>query len=311
MSDPTYTWINGAIVPWHESKIHINTDVVLRGASVFEGIRAYRSVVGDLQLFRATDHLRRMLDTSAHVLHLDLQYTAENLRDAIIELLRANELREHAHVRVVAYFDEPELGDGPDTTGVFILAFPRPHSPKLRTGIRSTISIWRRPSDLSLPPRVKASGSYLNGRLALTDAKHKGFDIPVLLNEAGKVSEGPGQNIFLIRDGVLVTPRLTDAILEGITRGTVMHLATNLGIPIQEREVDATELYVADEMFFAGTLIEIQPISTIDSYTVGGGGIGPLTRRLQDAYLATVTDGRNHPPEWFTSVYATVAARHT
>jgi branched-chain amino acid aminotransferase len=135
MSNQRYTWMNGVIVPWQDSKIHINTDAVLRGASIFEGIRAYRTASGgDLRLFRATDHLRRMLNTSARVLHLDLAYTVDDLRAAIIELLRANDLHEHAHIRVVAYFDEPELGDGPDTTGAFILAFPRPHSPRLKPG---------------------------------------------------------------------------------------------------------------------------------------------------------------------------------
>jgi branched-chain amino acid aminotransferase len=304
MPNPPYTWMNGAVVPWQDSRIHINTDVVLRGASVFEGIRAYRAAEGgDLRLFRAAEHLRRLLGTSARVLHLDLPYTVDDLRQATLELLRANDIREHAHIRVVAYFDEPELGDGGDTTGAFILAFPRPHGTRLRSGIRSMVSAWRRPSDVSLPPRVKASGSYLNGRLAIADARSKGFDIPILLNEAGKVSEGPGQNLFLVRDGVLVTPRVSDAILEGITRRTVLRLASDHGIPVQERAVDATELYVADELFFAGTLIEIQPIVVVDSYVVGSGTMGPLTERIQDLYLATVTGRRDAPPEWFTSVY--------
>jgi len=310
--DPRYTWMNGELVPWNDSRIHVNTDAVLRGASVFEGIRAYRSVAGDeLNLFRVMDHLRRMFKVSMRVLRMSLQYSPDDLARAVIELLRANEIHQDAHVRVVAYFDEPELSGGPDTTGAFILAFPRPQSAKLKIGMRSTVSAWRRLSDTSMSPRVKASGNYLNGRLAVMDAKLKGFDTPVLLNEVGKVSEGPGQNLFLVRDGTLITPRITDAILEGVTRQTVIGLAGELDVPVEEREVDPTELYVADELFFVGTLIEIQPITEIDFYTVGQGSIGPLTERLQRTYLAMVRGSHPCPPQWLTPVHSLAAATFT
>jgi branched-chain amino acid aminotransferase len=154
-----------------------------------------------------------------------------------------------------------------------------------------------------MSPRVKASANYLNGRVTGVDARAKGFDTAVMLNEHGRVSEGPGQNVFLVRDGVLVTPRTTDAILEGVTRETVIRLARELGVPVEEREVDPTELYVADELFFAGTAWEVTPVVDIDTYVVGDGAMGPLTRRLQTAYLDLVRGRAEAPDGWLTSVY--------
>src|SRR5919201_3540213 len=284
--NPKNTWMNGRIVPWDESTLHISSDAVLRGASVFEGIRAYRAAEGDdLLIFRAADHMKRLFGTSMRVLRLDLPYSAAQLTDAIAELLRANDVHEDAHVRVVAYFDEVEYGhDLEGTTGAYILAYPRPRSPKLQTGVRCMVSAWRRLSENAMSPRVKASANYLNSRVATVDAKLKGFDFPILLNEEGKVSEGPGQNLFMVRDGVLITPRKTDAILEGVTRDTVLRLAAQLELRVEERVVDPTELYVADELFFVGTHAEVLPIAEIDFYRVGEGKPGPVTKKIQSAY---------------------------
>jgi branched-chain amino acid aminotransferase len=307
--NPKHTWMNGSVRPWAESLIHVGSDAVLRGASVFEGIRAYQSADGrDLLLFRLADHFERLYGGSMRVLRMRIGYTAEQLTQGIIELLRANEVRDDAHVRVVAYFDVLDgaaTGEG-DPTGAYMLAFPKPRSARLESGVRSTVSAWRRPTDTSISPRVKASANYLNSRVALLDANLKGFDIPVLLNERGKVSEGPGQNIFLVRRGRLITPRITDAILEGITRETVIGIGAELGLPVEQREVDPTELYVAEELFFAGTNMEVQPISEIDGYRVGDGRIGPLTRQIQARYFELARGAA--PAAWLTSVYgATVS----
>jgi branched-chain amino acid aminotransferase len=308
--NPKHTWMNGSVRPWGESLIHVGSDAVLRGASVFEGIRAYRSAdERDLLLFRLADHFERLFGGSMRVLRMRIGYTAEQLTEGVIELLRANEVRDDAHIRVVAYFDVLDgaaTGEG-DPAGAYMLAFPKAANARLESGVRSTISAWRRPSDSSISPRVKASANYLNSRVALLDANLKGFDIPVLLNERGRVSEGPGQNIFLVRRGRLITPRITDAILEGITRETVIGIGAELGLPVEEREVDPTELYVAEELFFAGTNMEVQPISEIDGYRVGDGRIGPLTRQIQSRYFELVRGGA--PAPWLTSVYgATVTA---
>jgi branched-chain amino acid aminotransferase len=302
--NPKHTWMNGSIRPWEESLIHVGSDAMLRGASVFEGIRAYRSADGqDLLIFRLADHFDRLYSGSMRVVRMRIEYTAEQLTQGVIELLRANEVRDDAHVRVVAYFDvlDGAAKGESDPTGAYMLAFPKPLNARLESGVRSTISAWRRPSDSSISPRVKAHANYLNSRVALLDANLKGFDIPVLLNERGRVAEGPGQNVFLVRKGRLITPRITDAILEGITRETVIGIGAELGIPVEEREVDPTELYVAEELFFAGTNMEVQPIAEIDGYRVGDGRIGPLTRRLQSRYFELVRGAA--PAAWLTSVY--------
>ena len=303
--NPQNTWMNGRIVPWDESRVHVNTDAVLRGASVFEGIRAYRSARGDdLLLFRTGDHMHRLFDTSMRFLRMRAPYGREELVQGAIDLLRANGVRDDAHVRIVVYFDQVDAGRELEAeTGAFILAFERPQSPRLTAGVRATLSPWRRLSDSSMSPRVKASANYLNGRVAGVDARSKGFDTSVMLNEHGRVSEGPGQNVFLVRDGVLITPRKTDAILEGITRDTVLGLASGLGLTVEEREVDPTELYIADELFFAGTAWEVTPVVEIDTYRVGDGAIGPLTARVQAAYFDLVRGRVETPEAWLTPVY--------
>jgi branched-chain amino acid aminotransferase len=303
--NPKHTWMNGQIVPWDDSKVHVNSDAVLRGASVFEGLRAYRSADGDdLLLFRVADHMRRLFGTSMRFLRMRAPYGPDELLQGVIDLLHANEFRDDAHLRVVVYFDQVEVGREVDgDTGAFILAFQRSPSPRLTAGVRTTLSPWRRLSDIAMSPRVKASANYLNGRVAGVDARTKGYDSPVMLNDQGKVSEGPGQNVFLVRDGVLITPRTTDAILEGITRATVIGLARDQGIPVEEREVDPTELYIADELLFAGTAWEVTPVVEIDGYRVGEGTMGPLTTRLQSAYFDLVRGRAEAPAGWLTSVY--------
>jgi len=309
MTKPAYSWLDGRLTPWEESRIHVNSDAVLRGASVFEGLRAYRAQGSDeINIFRFDDHMHRLFGTSMRFLQMAAPYSAGQLRQACLDLLRANQTREDTHIRVVVYFDEVVVGKDTETpTGAFILAFPRPSSPKLKTGVRCTLSPWRRLSDVSMSPRVKASANYLNSRVAVTDAQRKGFDIPILLNERGKVSEGPGQNIFMVRGGVLATPRVTDNILEGVTRDTLLRLARRLRIPAEEREVDATELYVAEELFFCGTAVEVQPITEVDGYRVGEGRPGPLTERLQAAYFDLVRGVAEGEPGWLLAVHGPAA----
>jgi branched-chain amino acid aminotransferase len=277
---------------------------VLRGASVFEGIRAYRAAQGDeLLIFRAGDHMKRLFGTSMRVLRLEIEYTPEQLVEGMRELLRANDLHEDAHLRVVAYFDEVEYGkDLEGTTGSYILAYPRPRSPRLETGIRSMLSPWRRLSENAMSPRVKASANYLNSRVSTVDAKLKGFDFPILLNEEGKVSEGPGQNVFLVRDGVLRTPRKTDAILEGVTRDTVLRLAARLELRVEERAVDPTELYVADELFLCGTGVQVSPVVEIDHRRIGAGTVGPITRAIKDRYFDAVRGRLPQYEHWLTPI---------
>jgi branched-chain amino acid aminotransferase len=301
---PKYTWMNGRVVPWEESTVHVSSDVVRTAASVFEGLRAYRSREGsDLMLFRADDHMKRLFNVSMRVMRMQIEYGPAQLIEGVKDLLRASDAREDTHIRVCAYFDDVEYGKELEaTTGVYILAYPRGHNARMTTGLRATISQWRHIPESALTPRVKASANYLNGRLANVDAKLKGFDTPVMLNEFGKVSEGSGANIFIVRDGVLITPRVTDGILNGLTRDTVIRIANDLSIPLEEREVDPTELYVADEAFLTGTSMEVLPIVEVDLYSMLHGAPGPITRKLQDAYDEIVR-GVTAPRAWITHVY--------
>jgi branched-chain amino acid aminotransferase len=303
--DPKQTWMNGRLVPWAESTIHVSTEAVLRGGSVFEGIRAYRasdqSDMDGLVLFRLADHLRRLYHTSLRFLRMPLAYGPDELAAGIAELIAANGVQNDAHIRVVAYYEESFLGRETDTpTGAFIIV--REGLATSDGSMRVTLSPWRRSADTAMPPRVKASANYLGGRIAITDAQRKGFDSAIMLNDQGTVSEGPAMNVFLVRDGVLVTPRVTDGILEGVTRATVLDIAGRLGLPVAERAVDPTELFVADEIFFCGTAYEVTPVVEIDRLPVGDGGPGPVTSRIRDTYFDIARGTAPAPDGWVTPV---------
>lgn len=290
MSTPRYVWMDGELVPWENATIHVNTDAVLRGSNIFEGIRAYRAADGDdLLIMQLDEHLERMYDVSLRILRMQVPWGPEDYRKAIKDTLIANEIHEDTHIRLVCYF-----GQGKEASflpsdieiGSFILTLPRPQVAALQTGVRCMISPWRRISDNVMPPRSKSGANYMNSRLSTADAHLKGFDYPILLNDNGKVAEGPGQCIFIVRDGVVRTPRRTDGILEGITRDTVLRIAARLGYPAEETEIDATELYVAQEAFFAGTAAEVLPIREVDGYELPAPG--PVTAQLQAVYTAIV-----------------------
>jgi len=298
----TFTWMDGRLVPSAEAALPVGTDAVLRGASVFEGVRIYRSDDGELLAFRLGDHLDRLFETSMRFLRMRAPYQQDELADAVFTLLSANAISTDAYVRIVVYFGEELAYGGADTpTGAFILTDPdfKPAPPSMRV----TLSPWRRLTDLTLPPRVKASANYLNSRITLLDARRKGFDTAVLLNERGKVSEGPAMNVFLVRSGRLVTPRPTDGILEGITRATVIEIAAeHLGMAVEEREIDPTELYLASEMFLCGTAFEIAPVSEVDGYQIGDSQVGPITSSLQACYADYVRGRCPAPDGWVTRV---------
>lgn len=298
---PRYSWMNGRLVPWVDSTVHISTDVVLRGGSVFEGIRAYRAQSGELLLFRLDDHMRRLYQTSLRFLQMPLAYKPDELSRAIAMLLEANEVTSDAHIRIVAYYEEVMPRHELEVeTGAFIIV--REGLAMSDGTMRVTLSPWRRLNDVAMPPRVKASANYLNCRIATTDAQRKGFDSAIMLNDRGKVSEGPAMNVFLVREGNLITPRVTDGILEGVTRATVMEIARQQGVTVEEREVDPTELFVADEVFFCGTACEVVPAVEIDGYVVGDGGAGPVTARIRETYLALARGEEPAPEGWTTPV---------
>nr|WP_238351518.1 branched-chain-amino-acid transaminase [Kribbella shirazensis] len=300
--------MNGRLVPWADSTIHISTEAVLRGGAVFEGIRVYRSRDDELVLFRLDDHMRRLYQTSLRFLQMPLAYKPAELAQGIAALLEADGVASDAHIRVVVYYEELTPGRERETeTGAFIIV--REGLAMSDGATRASLSPWRRMSDVATPPRVKASANYLNSRVAITDAQRKGFDTAIMLNDRGKVSEGPTMNLFLVRDGSLITPRVTDGILEGITRATVIDLADQLGIPLAEREIDPSELFIADEVFFCGTAYEVEPVIEIDGYVVGDGEAGPITTRIRDSYFAIARGETSAPTGWITPVRDLMVAR--
>lgn len=299
---PPFAWLDGTLVAWDQCVVHARSQGAFWGANVFEGLRAYRDADGETRLFRVEDHLTR-LRRSMKSLHMEVPYTDAELAGACTDLVAANDLGTDAHVCVVAYF-----GTGPNfdplahTTdaGVHVTSTSMPRSPGFTAGVRASVSSWRRISDDSMPPRIKTGANYHNSRLAQHEAIRNGFDTTVLLNQRGTVAEAPGSCVVMIRDGELVTPPGTAGALEGITVATVAELAAQrLDMPLRRREIDRTELYVADELFLCGTLAELLPVTSIDRLPVGDGTPGALTRRLQALYDDAV-HGRGSDPSWCT-----------
>lgn len=302
-----FVWMDGEIVPWAEARIHVSADAVLRGANVFEGMRAYwQPSERQLYIFRNAEHLRR-LRQSAKIMRMSIPYTDEQFTQAFIDLIRKNRFTDNVHFRPVVYFDtgEPNAWDPSEIrTGAFVLAFSRPTSPSAKTGIQSCVSSWRRNSDNASPSRIKAAGNYHNSRLAHVDARIKGFGAPVMLNDRGEVAESPSSCFMMVRDGVVITPPVSADILESITRDTLIDLyRKELGVEVIERDIDRTELYICDEAFFCGSGAEVVPIVGIDHYPVGDGKVGPLTKQIQEVYFKIAVDKAGPYSKWVMPVY--------
>jgi branched-chain amino acid aminotransferase len=312
---PRYAWQNGRLIPWDQCVLHARSQGAFWGANVFEGLRAYRDeLTEELLIFRMADHLAR-LGRSMKSLHMQIDHDTDELAQAACELLRANGYRSDVHLCVVAYFDTAPDFDPlchTTSTGVHITATPVSRSPGYGRGVSASISTWRRISDDTMPPRIKAGANYHNSRLAQHEATRNGYDTTLLLNQRGHVSEAPGSCVVMVRDGELVTPPGTSGALEGITVATAAALAEDeLGLSLGRRDIDRTELYVADELFLCGTRSELLPITSVDRIPVGDGLPGPVTRKLQALYDDAVR-GRGPRPEWCTTVAdlpATVATR--
>ena len=310
-----FVWMDGKIVPWSEATLHVSSEAVLRGENVFEGMRGYwNDDERQLYIFKNAEHLKR-LRQSAKIMRMSIPYSDAQLTDAFTELLRKNRFTGGVHFRPVVYFGEGEAyAWRPEEirTGVFVLAFSRPHAKSIFSGIKSCVSTWRRNSDLASPSRVKAGANYHNSRFAHVEARLNGFGTPIMLNDRGKVSESPGSCFMMVRDGTVITPPVTADILESITRTTLIDLfREEIGVPVLEREIDRSEVYIADEAFFCGSGAEVQPIVSVDHYPVGDGAVGRLTKRVQDLYFAIAAGKVPKYRHWLTPVYQaeTVGAR--
>ena len=311
---PEYLWWKGEQRRWDDANVHISELGWSTVGAVFEGIRAYWSEAdGEMYVYRLREHLER-LHRSMRLVRLPIDYSIDELTDAIVTLLRANETREDTYIYPLAYTDDSytsrfdQLGQ---KTGLVIhtKAFPSHLGSGLKFDAR--VSSWRRISEDVMPPRVKNLSNYRNGQLARLEALQDGYNTAILLNQQGKVSEAPGACVMHVRDGKLITPDLTQSVLESITRDALLVLAREvLGLDVEERTVDRTELYMADEIFICGTAAEVTPIVSIDKYQVGDGEVGPITRQLETAFEDTLRARETRFASWRTpvGVPATVVA---
>ena len=304
MAQPRFLSFNGEIVPYADAKVHVLSPGLKYGAGVFEGIRGYwNNSRGEMYLFRLREHLDR-LQYSMRVMRYDHHITSEMVQDAVLAVVRANELREDVHIRPLVWVDGDGemMAEGP--IGWMVAALPRPANPAVKNGVTVGISSWQRIADTAMPARVKATANYVNGRLAGMQGKLDGYDNVLLLTNRGHVAESPGSCFFMIRNGKPITPGTTSSILESVTRTTVMELLEEItSCPTNERDIDRTEVYAADEAFFCGSGQEIQPIVSVDHLPVGTGMPGPITRRLQERYFAMVRGETNDHAEWLTPVW--------
>ncbi len=297
-------WFKEQIVQADAAQISVLSPTAQFGLNVFEGIRGYWNADhGDIFLFRLDDHLDRLF-ASCRLIGLDCPYTPDQIKQAITQVIQANQYRTDVAVRATLFVDGEGTWHSSNPVEMFVAPISKPRrNVGDEEGARACVSTWQRIDDLSMPPRVKAGANYINGRYAHLEAKAAGYDLPILLDRAGKVSEGAGSCVMLLRNGVLVTPPTSGSILESITRDTLLQLAEATGLPTQVRIVDRSELYLADEIFLCGSAAELTPITRIDRFTVGDGNIGPLTRDLLGAYL-DIADGTNPAhPTWRTGVW--------
>jgi len=291
----SYAFFNGKIVPLSEAKIGVMTHAFNYGTACFEGIRGnWNSEEEQIYLFRSRDHYQRLLN-NCRIIKLSIPYTVDELCRLTVELVGKNGYREDLYVRPIAYKSSEVVGVRLHDLDDDFLIFVTPFGPYLdiTKGVKCGVSSWRRIDDNMIPPRAKITGLYVNSALAKTEAWENGFDEAIMLTHDGHVSEGSGENVFLVMDGKLVTPPSSDNILIGITRDTVIKLANwELGIETIERQIDRSELYIADECFLTGTAAHVTPVLEIDHRKIGNGQVGSITKKLQDLYF-NIVQGRN------------------
>jgi branched-chain amino acid aminotransferase len=294
-------WMNGELVDWADAKIHVGVHGLHYGSGVFEGIRCYDTPKGPA-VFRLGEHLQR-LHNSARLLHMQIPYSVDELRDATNELLGANGLDE-CYIRPIAFYGYGQLGVAARGNPVETVLMSWPWGSYLgedglTNGIRAKISSWQRIPPNVVPHVSKATGVYLNSMLAVTEANNAGYDEAILLTPEGTVADGSGENIFVVRDGVIYTPDLASGILPGITRDTVTQIAQDLGHTVLEKALIRSDLYLADEVFMTGTAAEVTPLRSVDDHELG---VGEITLAIQKAYLDTVRGKSERWSQWLDPV---------
>ncbi len=295
-------WMDGELVDWDEANVHVLTHTLHYGSGVFEGIRAYQTPQGPA-VFRLTDHMERLF-TSAELFLIEVPFSVEQLVDATKETIRVNDL-DACYVRPLVYLGYGEMGLNPLNSPVNVSIAVWPWGSYLgdegiRNGVRMKISSWRRHDPNIIPPAAKGTGLYINSILAKVEAIKAGYDEAIMLNTAGGVAECTGENIFVVRDGRLVTPPLSEGALDGITRDSVITIARDLGVEVSYERLLRSDLYTADEAFLSGTAAEVVPIREVDDRVVGAPG--EVTRKIQETYFATVVGEVDRYKDWLEYV---------
>jgi len=297
MRETEKIWMNGEFVDWADARIHVGTHGLHYGSGVFEGIRAYETDRGTA-VFRLTDHLKR-LENSARLLQMDLGYSIEELRTACHDLIAVNGLPE-CYLRPIAFFGYGELGVSAAGNPVDVVIMSWPWGAylgeeSLKKGIRAKISSWARIGPNVIPHTAKATGIYLNSMLATMEVRRAGYDEAILLTSDGYIADGPGENVFIVKDGRIYTPDLSTSILPGITRDTIIQIAQDLGHTVIEKSLIRSDLYLADEAFMCGTAAEVTPLRSVDDSEIG---VGPVTLKIQEAYLDTACGRSERWAQW-------------
>lgn len=297
-------WMDGSLVDWKDAKVHVLSHALHYGSGVFEGIRAYDTPQGP-SVFRLDDHIKRLY-RSAHIYHMDIPYQPEELIGATKELVKANDLA-HCYIRPLVYLGYGEMGLNPAGVPVQVSIAAWPWGAylgeeALEAGVRIKTSSWKRNDQNSLPPAAKATGQYINSILAKMEAVNGGYDEAIMLNQHGHIADGSGENIFIVTDGKLYTPSLSDGCLGGITRDSAMTIARDQGFEVIEQSLVRTDVYHADEAFFTGTAAEITPVRELDDRTIGEGKRGPITKQLQETFFAAATGELEQYRHWLYPV---------
>lgn len=303
--DDRFIWLNGNILHLPDAKINILAPTAQFGANVFEGIRCYwNEEKQQLFAFRLQEHYDRLQD-SIKLFRMQSNYTSVEFEQYMLDVVRANDYREDIAVRQTVFLDGFGSWSSEETVNMFIAPIPKARVIYNEgTGLKCKISTWRRISDTNLSPKAKVGANYINSRMAQLEAKECGYDSAIFMNEDGKISEGPGSCLFIVKNGVLITPPLSADILDSITRKTLIELAKEeMQIEVIERCIDRTELYLADEVFLCGSAMEVMPVVNIDGYSIGQGYYGDYTKKLHDIYLDVVTGKIEKYKDWLTSVY--------
>ena len=293
-------WIDGKLVAFEDARVHVLTHALHYGIGVFEGIRAYRTADGRSAVFRLREHVQRLYD-SAHIVLMQVPFPADQLEAACVEVLRANKLAE-GYIRPLAFFGAGAMGVGAQNpVQVIVAAWPWGaylSEEGVKRGIRAKISSFTRMHVNVQMVRAKISGQYVNSFLATREAALSGYEEAILLDTEGYVAEGAGENIFIVKHGVLQTPPLSSAVLAGITRDSVLKIARDLGVPVKEEKFTRDAMYLADELFMTGTAAEVTPVREVDNRRIGKGEPGPVTKRIQETFFRAVRGEEPRYREW-------------